>query len=156
MQQKLFRPKKCGRKVELHTLAIVTLLALVQPFSVGQAGTKDEETTRTEQPSENTASPSGANAALLKELESMRARIEELEQQLRSQGGTPAPGNETTSGAEQIATAEAAALNSASSRFVEKPASIQKVVPCPTSSPLRRPLLKRARQSLSPLATLHG
>jgi hypothetical protein len=129
MRQKQFRAKKYGRKVGLHTLAIVTLLALVQPFSAGQAGTKAEETTRTEQPSENTAYPSGANAALLKELESMRARIEELEQQLRSQGGIPVPRNETTSSAEQIATAEAAALNSASSRFIEKPASIQKVAP---------------------------
>jgi len=129
MRQKQFRAKKCGRKVGLHTLATVTLLALVQPFSAGQAGTKAEETTRTEQPSGNAASPSETNAALLKELESMRARIEELEQQLRSQAGTPATGNETTSGAEQIATAEAAALNSASSHFVEKPASLQKVTP---------------------------
>src|ERR1700733_3677751 len=109
MREKQFRAKKRGRKVGLHTLAIVTLLALVQPFSAGQAGTKAEETTRTEQPSGNAASPSETNAALLKELESMRARIEELEQQLRSQAGTPATGNETTSGAEQIATAEAAA-----------------------------------------------
>jgi hypothetical protein len=65
----------------------------------------------------------------------MRARIAELEEQLKHQGGTAASPDEATlpdeatSGAEHAATAEAAALNSASSHFAEKAAPGQQVSP---------------------------
>ncbi len=65
----------------------------------------------------------------------MRARIAELEEQLKHQGGVAASENETTSVAEGDAYAEAAALNSASSRFAEKTTSGQQVSPVAAPPP---------------------
>jgi hypothetical protein len=79
----------------------------------------------------NVSSPA-SNAALLKELESMRTRIEELENQLRHQQEVSDSRSAATSGAEQNAAAEVAALTSASSRPVEKAASVQEVTPVTT------------------------
>jgi len=65
----------------------------------------------------------------------MRARIEELEQQIKHQAGTAAlPVSDTPSGAEQSAAAEAAALTSASTAFVEKSTAVQQVTPVATPS----------------------
>ena len=132
MQQNNFQTRECGRKVSLHTFALLALLALAQPFSSGQARTPDTETAPEVQPSANGASLSGTNAALLKELESMRARIEELEQQLKRQASPAVSGNEPSPGAEQNVTTEVAALTFASSRPVEKAATAQEVTPVTT------------------------
>lgn len=133
MQHKSFRIKESGRPLSLHALALTTLLTLVQPFCSGQARTPETETAPVAQPTENGTSLSGTNAALLKELETMRARIEELEQQIKRQAGTAAlPVSDTPSGGEQSAAAEAAALTSASTSIVEKSVAVQQVTPVAT------------------------
>jgi len=129
MQQNYFRIKESGRKLSLHILALMTLLVIIQPFCFGQDRAPGAETVPEAQPSGNGTALSGTNAALLKELESMRARIEELENQLKHQPGATSSENATTQGGEQSATAEAAALNSASSPVVARAATTQQVSP---------------------------
>lgn len=142
MQQNYFRIKESGRKLSLHILALMTLPVIIQPFCFGQDRAPGAETVPEAQPSGNGTALSGTNAALLKELESMRARIEELENQLKHQAGATSSENAPTQGAEQSATAEAAALNSASSPLVERAAATQQVSPvaAPTTPGKTEPL----------------
>ena len=132
MQQQRLRPKRCGSKTSWFIITLLTLSLFVHPLSFGQSSKADTDALPAAKPSEGSITPSGPNAALLKELEAMRARIEELEQQLKRQAGTAASGNETILGAEQTATVQAAALTSASSHFVEKSAAVQQVAPVTT------------------------
>ncbi len=131
MKYKYLRIKECGRTLCLRAIASLTLLALVQPLCSGQDRAPGSDTVSETPPSGNGNALSGTNAALLKELDSMRARIEELEQQIRHQAETAAPGKDETPAAEDTAAVEAAALNSASSRFITKAAAapIQEVSP---------------------------
>jgi Putative beta-barrel porin-2, OmpL-like. bbp2 len=129
MQQNYCRIKECGRRVSLHVVVLIALLALIQPFCSGQDRTPDSATVSEVQPSGSGDAVSGPNAAILKELESMRARIEELENQLKHQAGATAAGNSTTQDAEQTAMAETAALTAASSHFVERATPVQQVSP---------------------------
>ena len=141
MKYKYLRIKKCGRTLCLHAIASLTLLALVQTLCSGQDRAPGSDTVSETPPSGNGNALSGTNAALLKELDSMRARIEELEQQIRHQAETAAPGKDATPAAEDTAAVEAAALNSASSRFITKAAAapIQEVSPVTAPSQTGKP-----------------
>jgi len=128
---RLWTPAR-GRKASWYLVLSLSLLSFLQPFCSGQSAKAESNVPPTVKASDGNVSLPPTNAALLKELESMRARIEELEQQLRRQSGPPAPANAVTSAAEQNATSEVAALTLASSRPVEKAASVQEVTPVTT------------------------
>jgi hypothetical protein len=108
---------------------LTSLFLFLQPFSPGQSTKAESDVPAAAKSGDGTVALSGTNAALLKELESMRARIEELEQQLKRQAGSAASANEVTPSAEQDVTSEVAALTLASTRSVEKVPSPQQVSP---------------------------
>ena len=109
----------------------ITLLCSVQPFCSGQANNAyDKATTDTDHSEGGGGSVSPTNAALLKELESMRARIEELENQLRHQQSS---GDGATSVAKQ-APAPAETVASASSPIVAGTIPSASVATVPSAS----------------------
>src|SRR5271170_3738184 len=127
---RLWTPAR-GCKASWHVATLTSLFLFLQPFSPGQSTKAESDVPAAAKSGDISASLSGTNAALLKELESMRARIEELEQQLRRQAGSAAS-NEVTPSAEQDASSEVAALTLASTRSVEKVPSPQQVAPVTT------------------------
>jgi len=125
MTRNYFWTKICGRKLCLQILAFLIPVAIIQPLCSGQDRTAGPDATPEAQTPANTAGLSGTNAAILKELETMRARIAELEEQLKRENQAAAPENSSTPETDQHAAVQAAALSAASSHFVEKASPIQ-------------------------------
>ncbi len=85
MQQRFLLPE--GRVFTLSRPGVVffTLWVLVQNICFAQSSRADSDAATATKSSEGNIAISPGNAALLKELEAMRARIEELENQIRNQ-----------------------------------------------------------------------
>ncbi len=120
-----------GHKTTWRIALWIILFCSVQSFCSGQSNNAYDKATSSGDHPEGGGSVSATNAALLKELESMRARIEELENQLKHQQSS---GNELTGAAKQDALPETETIASASLPVVKSsipPASVAAVATTP-------------------------
>ncbi len=85
MQQRFLLPEGRIFTLSRPVVTFFTLCVLVHNICFAQSGKADSDATPATKSSEVNIAVSPGNAALLKELEVMRARIEELENQIRNQ-----------------------------------------------------------------------
>ncbi len=85
MQQRFLLPESRVFTLSRPVVTFFTLCVFVHNICFAQSSKADSDATPATKSSEGTISVNPGNAALLKELEAMRARIEELENQIRNQ-----------------------------------------------------------------------